>query len=329
MILSINDRAFLIPCHVWTPHFGVYGSASGFDSLEEAFGEYSKYIYGVETGLSSDPEMNWGVAELQDRSILSFSDAHSPAKMGREATVFVLNQDKNGMTNDKIQIVNDKRVVSYEDIRNAIMRNKEGKLKIGYTVEFYPEEGKYHYSGHRNCKYVAGPDELMAAGNICPICKRRLTEGVFFRVQQLADKELLGRVEMKRSQHGLKWFTDKLHKQPPYIKLVPLLEIVAESLGSTVASQKSRNVFTELCSRLGGEMEVLLRVSIEEISGVAGERVAEGVQKVREGNIVIKPGYDGEYGVVEIWEVQGGTSLRGGKKSAGEKVSKGQLGFDI
>ncbi len=231
LILSIDERCLLIPCHVWTPHFGVFGSASGFETLEEAFGEYAKFIYGVETGLSSDPGMNWAVGELQDRSILSFSDAHSPAKMGREATIFVPNGDKNGISNFKFQISNDRWNISYEDIRRAIMRDAAGNLEISYTVEFYPEEGKYHYSGHRNCQYVAGPVELSKNGNICLVCQRRVTEGVFFRVQQLADKGFLGRVEVKKNEQGLVWFTDRLHKKPPYIKLVPLLEIVAESLG--------------------------------------------------------------------------------------------------
>jgi uncharacterized protein (TIGR00375 family) len=321
LVLSVDERAMLIPCHVWTPHFGIYGSASGFDSLDEAFGDMVKYIYGVETGLSSDPEMNWQVKELENRSILSFSDAHSPAKMGREATVFVPVLDKNGISNEQ-------GVVSYEDIRMAIMRRKEGRLEIGYTLEFYPEEGKYHFSGHRNCKYMAGPEELSRDGNICPICKRTLTEGVFFRVQQLADRNFSGQFEIKENKQGLKWFTDKRKKQPPYVKMVPLLEIVAESLGSTPQSQKSRSLFGELCGKLGGELEVLLRADIGVIERAAGEKVAEGVLKVRRGEIVIKPGYDGEYGVVRIWDAPGGPSLRD-KKSVREKVSRGQIGMDI
>ena len=323
MILSIDEKAFLIPCHIWTPHFGMYGSASGFDSIEESFGDLAKYIYGIETGLSSDPDMNWQVGELRNRSILSFSDAHSPAKMGREATVFKVKGQKS-----KVESISQNSKVSYDDIRRAIMRDAEGNLEISYTVEFYPEEGKYHYSGHRNCKFVAGPEDIQKNGNICPVCRKKLTEGVFFRVQQLSDKMLLRRAETKKNQQGLQWFTDKLHIQPPYVKLVPLLEIVAEALSSTVASQKSRNLYAELCSKVGNEMEILLKTPIEDIAKIAGQRVADSVLKVREGDIVIHPGYDGEYGVVRIWETPDGVSFRG-SKSMKNKESEGQLGLDI
>ncbi len=319
MILSIDEKAFLIPCHIWTPHFGMYGSASGFDSIEESFGDLAKYIYGIETGLSSDPDMNWQVGELKDRSILSFSDAHSPAKMGREATIFKIKSQRSKIKN-KTQNLK----ISYEDIRLAIKRDPSANLEIGYTVEFYPEEGKYHYSGHRNCKFVAGPEDIQKNGNICPVCKRKLTEGVFFRVQQLSDKTLLGRAEIKKNQQGLQWFTDKLHVQPPYVKLVPLLEIVAEALSSTVASQKSRNLYAELCSKAGNEMEILLKTPIEDIAKAAGQRVADSVRKVREGDIVIHPGYDGEYGVVRIW---GDVGKRG--RAAEKRVAENQLGLDI
>ncbi len=293
MILSIDERVMLIPCHIWTPHFGIYGSASGFDSLEESFEELAPHIYGIETGLSSDPEMNWQIKELKNRSILSFSDAHSPAKMGREATVFL---PKNGISNDKSQISNNS--ITYEDIRQAIMR-KNPRWRIGYTIEFYPEEGKYHFSGHRNCKVVYGPEDIITKGNTCPVCKRRLTEGVLFRVQQLSNEDV--KAEEKRNQYGLKWFTDKTHQHPPYVKLVPLLEIVAEGLESTVSSQKVKALFDQLCEECGSEIDILLKTPIEQVAKVAGPRIAEGVKKVREGNIVIDPGFDGEYGKVKIW----------------------------
>lgn len=306
LLLSIDERAFLIPCHVWTPHFGVYGSASGFNSLEEAFGKFANHIYGIETGLSSDPDMNWQVKELMNRSILSFSDAHSPAKMSREATVF------------------DLEAPSYENIRQAIMRlsitgttsstskkarDTRGTLdtratsnRIAYTLEFYPEEGKYHFSGHRNCKVSVGPDEIRSGGTTCPVCQRRLTEGVLYRVQELSDKTLLDRVQIKENESGVKWYVDKLHMQPPYVKLVPLLEICAESLESTVASQKSKDLYAKLCKELESELFVLLKAPIGEIEKVGGVKIAQGITKVREGNIAIDPGYDGEYGKVQIWE---------------------------
>jgi len=292
LILAIDERCFLIPCHIWTPHFGIYGSASGFDSLEEAFGELAPKIYGIETGLSSDPDMNWQTKELRNRSILSFSDAHSAPKMGTEATIFDLESP------------------TYESIRQAIMRfspdAKKTKNTIAYTIEFYPEEGKYHFSGHRNCKVVYSAEDVREKGTICPVCKRKLTEGVFMRVEQLSDPALLGRALAKQNDQGLKWYTDTQHIQPPYVKLVPLLEIVAEGLDSTVSSQKSQNLFAKLCHELGSELEVLLRSPLEAIahsagSGLIGKMIADGVKKVREGSIVINPGFDGEFGKVTIW----------------------------
>lgn len=290
LILSIDERSFLIPCHVWTPHFGIYGSASGYDSIEEAFGELASKIYGVETGLSSDPDMNWQTAELKNRTILSFSDAHSAPKMAREATVM------------------DLEAPTYENIRQAIMYqsfSKDQRLKaknhIAYTIEFYPEEGKYHFSGHRNCKVVYTAEDVREKGTTCPVCRKKLTEGVFMRVEQLSDPKFIGRAVARHNEHRLKWYTDKMHIQPSYVKLVPLLEIVAESLGSTVASQKSQALFTKICTELGSELEILLRIPLESIEKVGGKKFSEGVRKVREGNIAIDPGFDGEFGKVKIW----------------------------
>ena len=297
LILEVDKACLLIPCHAWTPHFGVYGSASGFNSITEAFGGLDSYIYGIETGLSSDPEMNWQIQELMDRSILSFSDAHSPAKMGREATVFV--ENKNGMSNVKSQISNNK--ITYDDIAKAIKRDPKGNLKIGYTIEFYPEEGKYHFSGHRNCGVVRGVEEIKKDGSTCPVCSRRLTEGVLYRLGQLGSETLLDRSRTKESPHGIKWIVDAKKNPPPFVRMVPLLEILAESLGSTVFSQKTKTLFDDLCKKFDGEFSVLLTTPIEEIQKTFGDRVAEGVLKVRRGDIVIQPGYDGEYGKVQIW----------------------------
>lgn len=287
LILSINEQSLLIPCHIWTPHFGIYGSASGFDSLEEAFSDLAPYVYAIETGLSSDPDMNWQVEELMNRAILSFSDAHSPAKMAREATVFDLIDP------------------SYSSLREAITRltTKNGtKNKIAYTIEFYPEEGKYHFSGHRNCKISLDPDEILQKGTSCPVCKKRVTEGVLLRVRQLSDESLLHRSQEKKNDNNLKWYIDSMKIQPPYVKLVPLLEIVAKSMNSTVASQKVKDVFARLCEKLGSEITVLLKSDPADIIRIAGERVSEGVMKTRAGDIFIEPGYDGEYGRVEIWK---------------------------
>lgn len=302
MILEIDERGFLIPCHVWTPHFGVYGSASGFDSLEEAFDDMAPYVYGIETGISSDPGMNWQVAELENRSILSFSDAHSPAKMGREATVMELESPTYENIRKAIMhpsVIASGAKQSRKEIATAAPRND--KNTIAYTIEFYPEEGKYHYSGHRNCKVSIGPDEIREGGNMCPVCRRKVTEGVLYRLQELSDAKRMDRVGTKKDTNGVQWRVDKEEKQPPFINLVPLLEVAAESLGSTVNSQKSKNLYAKLCSELGSELYVLLHASLEGIEKVGGGTVAQGVSKVRSGNISIEPGYDGEYGKVSIW----------------------------
>ena len=296
LIMSIDKRCLLIPCHAWTPHFGIYGSASGFDSLEEAFEDLSKYVYGIETGLSSDPEMNWQMEELNNRSILSFSDAHSPAKMGREATVFV---DKNGISNGKFQISN--KQITYEDIASAIKRIPGSNLKIGYTIEFYPEEGKYHFSGHRNCRVVFGPQEIKTKGNTCPMCKRPLTEGVLYRVQQLGKQSKEELLHQKISSNGIKWHLDKTKTHPPFVKVVPLLEIIAESLGKETTSPKVKEMFDSLCIGFNSEINALLKTPISEIQKIAGERIAYAIDKVRKGEIFVEPGYDGEYGKVKIW----------------------------
>jgi len=287
LVLSIDRTAFLIPCHVWTPWFSLYGSMSGFDSIEECFGEYSKYIFAIETGLSSDPEMNWRIKELGKRAIVSFSDSHSPAKMGREATVFELEDS------------------TFKNIRRAIIapnikenwRNLPDR--IAFTIEFYPEEGKYHFTGHRNCNVSQSPLETKKHGVICPVCKRPLTVGVMHRVEELASPE--ESQEIKTDPHGVKWVYDPAGKHPPFVKLVPLIEIVAESFSMTVSSQKVKTTYEEICQKLGSEIEIIFRAPIDEIKKSSGERIAEAISKVRGGNITIKPGFDGEYGVVKIW----------------------------
>ena len=291
LIRTIDENALLIPCHAWTPWFSLYGSSSGFDSIEEAFGEYAKYIYGVETGLSSDPFMNWQIKELENRSILSFSDAHSLMKMGREATVFVSKDQEKPQK------------ITYNDIVAAIKRENSAKFKIGYTIEFYPEEGKYHYNGHRNCQVVQTPSETKEKGDICPVCHRPLTVGVMHRVEELAKgTDWFGQETVKQNTNGVKWILDKDGKHPPFVKLVQLVQIIAESLSSTVSSLKVLNMYNDICNKFGSELEVLLRTPIKEIEKAAGIRIAEGIEKVRKGDIVILPGFDGQYGVVKIWD---------------------------
>lgn len=296
LLLNIDKKIILIPSHAWTPHFGIYGSASGFDSIKESFEDLSNYIYGIETGISSDPWMNWQIPELDTRAILSFSDAHSLPKMGREATVFSIDKNLDTLT--------------YTDIGKAIvsqakMEDRKWKLensaRVAYTIEFYPEEGKYHYTGHRNCKVIKSPQQIKADGNMCPVCSRRLTEGVMYRVQQLAGNSEFRVYNSKFDENGVFWIKDPKNIHPPFVKLVPLNEIVAESMEATVLSEKVKIKFDEMCLSFGSEINILLKTPILEIEKKFGEKIAEGVTKVRRGDIVIDPGYDGEYGKVKIW----------------------------
>lgn len=280
--LGIDSRCLIIPAHAWTPHFSLYGSVSGFDSVEECFGEFSKHIYAIETGLSSDPAMNWRIGELSGRRIVSFSDAHSPQKMGREATVFDVDN------------------LSFEAIREGIMGR--GKSKIASTIEFYPEEGKYHYTGHRNCNIVYSPNEARKLGTTCPVCGRSLTVGVMSRVEELASEEV--ETKSTKDKFGVRWISDEKDTKPPYVMMVPLLEILAEALGSGVASQKVNNSYESLIAAFGSEFGVLLETLPADIEKIAGPRVSEGISKVRSGDIVIEPGYDGVFGKVKIWREQ-------------------------
>jgi uncharacterized protein (TIGR00375 family) len=309
LIYAIDKNVLLVPSHAWTPWFALYGSNSGFDSIEECFGEYADKIYGVETGLSSDPYMNWQIKELENRSLISNSDAHSLPKMGREATVFV----PKGESLDG--------VITYKDITDAIKQAPEGRLKIGYTIEFYPEEGKYHYTGHRNCNFVQDPKQTREDGNICPVCHRPLTVGVMHRVEELAKVSKFPDEVSKLNPNGVKWMIDPSRKHPPFVKLVPLNEIIAESLHSTVFSQKVKDLYDELCVKFGSELNVLLKTPVHDLEKEAGPRVAEGVGKVRSGNIVILPGFDGQYGIVKIWDDK--------KTSEKQAETKDQLGIDF
>lgn len=281
LVLSLDKDALFIPAHAWTPWFSLYGSNSGFDSITECFEDLSKYIYAVETGLSSDPEMNWRISELDTRSILSFSDAHSPLKMGREATIFELKD------------------LSYQNLKEAITKSEKSVNRITGTIEFYPEEGKYHYTGHRNCGVSQTPQETKDKGVLCPVCKRSLTVGVMHRVEELSNKAVVPVI--KSNEFGVNWIGDEDKKHPPFVKLVPLVEVISESLESTTASLRVKNTFIELCNKFGSEINVLLKTDIGEIAKV-NEKIAEGILKVRQGEIVIKPGFDGEYGKVKIWQ---------------------------
>ncbi|MCH7541391.1 DNA helicase UvrD [Patescibacteria group bacterium] len=287
--LNVNEKAIFIPAHVWTPWFSLYGSNSGFDSIEECFGDLSKYIYAVETGLSSDPAMNWRIPELDNRSIVSFSDAHSTPKMSRELTIFDTNFD-------------------YAGLLEALKRQK-----ISLTIEFFPEEGKYHFTGHRNCKVRHSPEDTANIGVICPNCKKKLTVGVMHRVEQLADKN---RPENFQMSH-----------RPQFKRLVPLLEILAEATGVQVGSNKVHEEYRKLVGHFGSEMNILLKAQqtdLEKASSVY--RIVEGIDKVRKGDIVVEPGYDGVFGVVRIWPR--GEEDRGDPRTRSETIVKQADGQD-
>lgn len=266
LVFSISKDCLVIPAHAWTPWFSLYGSRSGFDSIKECFGQFTDQIYAIETGLSSDPAMNWRIKELDKRSIVSFSDAHSPRKLGREATVLTLENTEK---------------VSYEEIKKAIINEQ-----IAYTIEFYPEEGKYHYTGHRHCGIKQSPEETKKLGTTCPVCGKPLTVGVMHRVEQLASRSSDFRPA----------------KRPDYKMLVPLMEILAESLGYGFSSQIVETEYNRLIAEFVSEFNVLLNVDIREITKVSGEKVAEGLRRVREREILIDPGYDGVFGTVKIWQ---------------------------
>ncbi len=290
LVLGIEPKALIIPAHAWTPWFSVYGSLGGFDSIEEAFGPYAKHIYAIETGLSSNPTMNWRIPELDTRAIVSFSDAHSGPKLGREATVFEIPEGK----------------LSFDAIYAAIAQPTQD-THISYTLEFYPEEGKYHYTGHRICQIRQTPDQTREKGTTCPVCGRPLTVGVMHRVDDLASRTeeevKLKEVQPKDNAIKAKMFgSATFPRRPPFLMTVPLLEIISEAIGSPVTSPKVQGPYFRLIDEVGSEFDLLLRADLTSIAKVAGERVATGIDRVRQGKLTIDPGYDGVFGVVKIWD---------------------------
>ena len=269
-LLALDGQCLIVPAHAWTPWFGIFGSKSGFDSLEECFGDAADHIYAIETGLSSDPGMNWRVPELDNRSIVSFSDAHSLPKLGRELTAIG-------------------GEFTYDGVVEALKTQN-----IEYTVEFFPEEGKYHYSGHRKCGVTYSPEEVETNGPICSVCGRRLTLGVMQRVDELAARE----AKTWTDDDG---FIRGDNSRPPYKTLVGLQQIIAESLGVGVNTKKVQDAYLSLVGQCGNELSVLMDAPVSDIANVSGEKLAEGVSRVRRGDISIEPGYDGLYGTVKIW----------------------------
>lgn len=263
MMLDVCPEGILVPAHIWTPHFSVLGAKSGFDSVEECFEELAPYIHALETGLSSDPAMNWRISKLDRYQLVSNSDAHSPSKLGRESNLLDID-------------------CSYEGLYRAIQTG-EG---LEGTVEFFPEEGKYHFDGHRKCGVSLSPVEAERLGGICPVCGKKLTMGVDHRVEQLADRA--------------EGFVKKDGKK--YESLVPLPEVISACMGYSTASKKVQGCFEQLIQTLGTEFDILRNVPSEDIKSCAGERIAEGIENVRTGNVKRIPGYDGEYGKIELFD---------------------------
>jgi uncharacterized protein (TIGR00375 family) len=259
--LEACPDAIFIPAHIWTPHFSLFGAFSGFDTIEECFEDLTPHIHALETGLSSDPAMNWRLSMLDGYTLVSNSDAHSPAKLGREANL--LDTD-----------------LSYPALYEAIQEKKG----FAGTIEFFPEEGKYHYDGHRNCHLCLKPSETIRFGGKCPVCGKKITIGVEHRVEELADRD-----EGYRPNGAL-----------PFESLAPLCEVIAASTGLSSASKKVTAQYEEILGKLGSEFYILRKAPIEDIRHAAGVCVAEGIRRLREGQVERIPGYDGEYGIIKI-----------------------------
>lgn len=272
--LQTDPLAYLIPAHIWTPWFSALGSKGGFDRIEDCFGDLTKHIFAVETGLSSDPVMNWRLSQLDPYVLVSNSDAHSPQKVGREATLF-------------------DTALSYSSIYKALSDPRDQGLLS--TIEFFPEEGKYHYDGHRDCQQRLHPKDTLVNKGLCPGCGRPVTVGVMSRVEELADRQ-----EGKKSK---RW--------RPYQNLIPLLEIIAEAKNVGPTSKAVGEVYHQLLNKIGNELYLLQDAPLSEIEKVAGDLVAEGIRRMREGKVSIAAGYDGEYGEVHIFSKEERHSLQG------------------
>jgi uncharacterized protein (TIGR00375 family) len=262
-LFKISDDIMLIPAHIWTPWFSLFGSNSGFDKIEDAFGEYTEKITALETGLSSDPAMNWRLSQLDKYSLVSNSDSHSPSRIGREANVFDCG-------------------LNYWEIKKVL--ETKDKAKFLYTIEFFPEEGKYHYDGHRLCKVCFDPVETKKHNGICPVCKKPLTKGVAYRVEELADRP-----------------SGYVPDNPiGYKSMVPFDEIIAEGLGVSKTSKAVIQNYLDYIKAFGSEFNLLVEAKEEDLFKKLPDKVALGVKNMREKSVEVIPGYDGEYGIIKV-----------------------------
>ena len=262
MELELTEKGILVPAHIWTPHFALFGAASGFDSMEECFEDLTPYVHAVETGLSSDPPMNWRLSALDGLQLISNSDAHSPSKLGREANLLDTE-------------------LSYEGLYNAIQK-REG---LEGTLEFFPEEGKYHYDGHRKCGICLSPKEAEKYHGICPVCGKKLTMGVDHRIMNLADRD--------------DDFVKKNAK--PFESIVPLPEVISACVGHSAASKGVLGTYENMLQKLGPEFEIIRKIPIADIEKESNPVIAEGIRRLRLGEVIRKPGFDGEYGKIELF----------------------------
>ena len=270
-IWSVSPQTVIIPAHAWTPWFSVFGAKSGFDSLAECFGPLSNDIFAIETGLSSDPPMNWRLSSLDRISLISNSDAHSLANLGREANVFDLPE------------------ASFVNIITAI-KDKD-QTQFVYTIEFFPAQGKYHYDGHRACDRCFAPQETIALSNICPVCGKELTIGVMHRVEELAD-----RMEAEVNKNGIPLSENVI----PYRSLIPLQEIIAQAFKVGVKTKWVEKEYLRLIEYYGSEFRILLDLAAEELKAAVPPAIRHGIMQIRCGNVEILPGYDGVYGKIKI-----------------------------
>jgi len=261
-VFDVSDRAMFIPAHIWTPWYSVFGSRSGFDSLEECFGDFSRYIFAAETGLSSDPDMCRKFSGLDRITLISNSDAHSPMKIGREANIFDTS-------------------LCYDSIISAI--KKGCPEEFTGTIEYYPEEGKYYADGHRKCNQAQLPEETDNYGGICPVCRKKITIGVLHRIQQLSDKS-----ENKTARTSC-------------FKTIPLLEILSEIYQLNSGSKKTMLCYNNLLEQFGPELYILNFAGIDELRNSGIPLIAEAIERMRKNEIMITPGFDGKYGSVKIF----------------------------
>lgn len=277
IVLDVSSDNMLIPAHVWTPWFALFGSQSGFDSIVECFDELSSEIYAVETGLSSDPMMNWQIPELDNRALVSNSDAHSARKLGREANVF--NTD-----------------MSYSAFVKALKTNDKNAFES--TIEFYPQEGKYYLDGHRECKVRLSPSQTKIAGGMCKKCGRSVTVGVLNQINKMSKRE----------------YGYKPKNARPFTNIIPLPEIIAQFYQCGVNTKKVDAIYMQLINQLGNEFKILIETPLKDINEVVGTLLTEAIKRARIGKINIAGGYDGEFGTIEIFNKEERKKFEDGKQ---------------